>query len=131
MPRFLLLFLLASAGCRATVPTSAAHVESGVSVGDSFIRVVARPELYDGKRVQLVGYMNLEFEGNALYPSEEAWLHGQTADALWIDVEGMTAQPPFPRGWVLIEATFNGERHGHFGLFAGTLEHVTRMAASR
>ena len=53
----------------------------------------------------------LEFEGNALYLSEEQYLHGDAADAIWIDVEGMKIKPPF----------------SHFGLFAGTLESVTRL----
>ncbi len=73
--------------------------------------------------------MNLEFEGNGLYFSEEQYRHGGTADAIWIDVDGMKPSPPFARGWVIVEGSFNGERRGHFGMFAGTLEHITRMEA--
>ena len=137
----LLVFCLS---CSSKVAVTPAHVETAVGVGESFgvareghepvefppfIRVIARPELYHSKRIQLVGYMNLEFEGNALYLSEEQYLQGGPADALWIDVEAMKGKPPFARGWVVVEGTFNGERRGHFGMFAGTLEAITRLQA--
>src|SRR6266850_7297599 len=35
----------------------------------SLLELVARPELFDGKRVRVTGYVHLEFEGNALYLS--------------------------------------------------------------
>lgn len=135
-------FIIAAGACRTAVDLTPAHVETQIPVGESsgiahagdapvefppFGRVIARPELYHGKRIQLVGYMNLEFEGNAIYHSEEEYRHAQTADALWIDVEGMKPKPPFARGWVIVEGTFNAERRGHFGLFAGTVEKITRL----
>lgn len=138
------LFLVLCLSCRSTVDITPAHVETDVAVGESFgiaregdqpvefppfIRVVARPELYHSKRIQLIGYMNLEFEGNALYLSKEQYLHSESADALWIDVEGLKVKPPFARGWVIIEGTFNGERRGHLGMFAGTIESITRLQA--
>lgn len=141
-----LALLLAAVGCRSGVDLTPAHAEVDLPVSESFgigrsgdetiefppfVRVIARPELYDGKMIQLIGYMNLEFEGNGIYQSEELFKHGGSADALWLDVEGMRCKPPFSRGWVLIEGTFNGERRGHFGMYAGTLEKITRMDAWR
>ena len=140
-PAYVLCLLLSFLSCRPAVDVTPAHIETDVPVGESFgmtradepvefppfIRVIARPELYHQKQIQLVGYMNLEFEGNALYTSEEQYRHMQTADAIWIDVEGMKLKPPFARGWVIIQGKFNGERRGHFGMFAGTLETITRL----
>ena len=37
--------------------------------GPSLIELIARPELYDGKRVRVIGFVNLQFEGNGLYVS--------------------------------------------------------------
>jgi hypothetical protein len=96
-----------------------------------FVRVIARPELYHGKRISLIGYMNLEFEGNAIYHSEEEYRHAQSQDAIWLDVDGMKPKPPLARGWVIVEGTFNGERRGHLGSYAGTLERITRLDAWR
>jgi hypothetical protein len=33
----------------------------------SLIQLIATPERYHGKFVEVIGYMNLEFEGNAIY----------------------------------------------------------------
>jgi hypothetical protein len=138
-----LALAIALSGCRTAATLTPAHADMGeVSVSESaglarageaeiefppFGRVVARPELYHEKRVSLVGFINLEFEGNALYHTESEYRHAQTADAIWIDVEGLKTKPPFARGWVIVEGTFNGERRGHFGSFAGTLEKITRL----
>jgi hypothetical protein len=39
--------------------------------GPTVIQLLARPELYDGKRIQTIGFLHLEFEGNELVPSAE------------------------------------------------------------
>jgi hypothetical protein len=97
------------AACRSAVDLTPAHVEMPLPVGESgiaragdepvesppFGRVIARPELFHGKQISLVGYMSLEFEGNALFHSEEQYRHAQSADAIWIDVDGMKPKPPF------------------------------------
>jgi hypothetical protein len=77
----------------------------------------------------MIGFMNLEFEGNALYVSEEFFRHGATQDALWLDVEGMTVKPPFHQGYVIVQGTFDGERRGHLGMFAGTIQRIKRLEA--
>lgn len=111
------------------VGTTVAVPGSDAIEAPSFARLLARPELYHLKRLRLIGFLNLEFEGNALYHLEDEYRHSQDSDALWVDVEGMKAQPPFARGWVIVEGTFNGERRGHFTAFAGTLEKITRLEA--
>jgi hypothetical protein len=125
----------------SVVDVTPAHVGMSASAGEpicwnfaeggacsvSFIHLLAHPERYHGKRVQLIGYMRLEFEGNSLYLSRELYEHGGMHDALWIDVEGMTATPRFDEGWALIEGTFNAEARGHFGMFAGSVEKITRL----
>ncbi|RZA00012.1 MAG: hypothetical protein EOP47_15240 [Sphingobacteriaceae bacterium] len=37
----------------------------------SIIKLIADPEKYDKLRVRIVGYLNLEFEGNGLYLHKE------------------------------------------------------------
>ena len=76
------------AACRTAVDPTPAHAETRLPVGESsgiaragdepvefppFGRVIARPELYHEKRISFIGYMNLEFEGNAIYHSEEEY----------------------------------------------------------
>jgi hypothetical protein len=33
----------------------------------SLIQLIANPESYDGKKVRIIGFLRLEFEGDALY----------------------------------------------------------------
>lgn len=48
-------------------------VENTVEV--SMIRVIANPNLYDGKVVSLIGFLRIEPEGTALYLSSEDYQH--------------------------------------------------------
>ena len=41
----------------------------------SLVQLIATPERYDGKRVMVIGYLRLEFEGNALYLHSEDYRH--------------------------------------------------------
>jgi hypothetical protein len=52
--------------------------------GPSLLELITRPELYDGRRVHLVGWVNFAFEGNALYLSRGDWENGLTRSAVWI-----------------------------------------------
>ena len=100
----------------------------------SIVELIANPEVFNGKKVRLVGYMNLQFEGNALYLHAEDYKHGLSRNGLWLQV---------PKGWpdnakkcpsksyVLLEATFNATNTGHFGLYSGGLETITRCTRWR
>ncbi len=39
----------------------------GIYENTSLIRLIATPEKYDGKTIQVIGYLHLEFEGDAIY----------------------------------------------------------------
>jgi hypothetical protein len=93
----------------------------------SFIQLIARPETFNGKRIQVVGFVNLEFEGNALYLSEELQRHGNTRDAVWLDISDIARAPTFRRGYAYVQGTFTAGPGGHFGMFAGTLSKIQRL----
>jgi len=101
--------------------------------GPSLLELITRPEIYDGRRVRVIGFVNFEFEGNALYLSRSDWENGLTRSAVWIDPPPgfesdwgpARAQPN--RRYVIVEATFKADRRGHVNLFSGALEAVTRL----
>jgi hypothetical protein len=101
--------------------------------GPSMIELIARPELYDGKRVRVIGFVNFEFEGNGLYVSADDWRQNIYRNGVWINPPGgfgSDSGPPQRRPnqrYVIVEATFRGGRGGHFGMWSGTLEQVTRL----
>lgn len=95
----------------------------------SMIKLLANPDKYNGKKVMVEGYLNLEFEGNGLYFHKEDYNNGMSKNALWVDLnKPITAQAQKCKlNYVIIEATFDGNQGGHMDAYSGTLKDVTRV----
>ena len=100
----------------------------------SLLELIARPEAYDGKRVRVIGFVNFEFEGNAIYLSSSDWEHQVVANSVWVDPPAGFESDSGPakkqpnRRYVILDGTFNAHKRGHLGLVSGGLEHITRLA---
>lgn len=95
-------------------------------------QLLATPERYDGKLVRVKGVGNLEFEGNALYLSEQDWKHFTNA-AVWInlgDEISYEEAQKYNGKYVLVEGIFDQEDKGHMGLFHGAISDVSRYELS-
>ncbi|HYJ07200.1 MAG TPA: hypothetical protein VEX43_18875 [Chthoniobacterales bacterium] len=94
----------------------------------SMVQLIATPEKFDGKLVGVLGFLNLEFEGDALYLHREDLLQRLHKNAVWVDrteaIERDTKK--LNKHYVLIEGTFDARDHGHMGLFAGAIKDITR-----
>jgi len=95
-------------------------VPGGVILRVPLSRLLCQPERYHGKRVLVSGYVTLEFEGNRI-----CFASG-SPECLWLAVEGVR-DPGFRAAFASVEATFDGELRGHFGGYAGSLTHITRL----
>ena len=74
------LILLASvSGTPQGVPA-----ESFFAPQVSIVHLVANPEKYDGKRVQVFGYLHVRFEDSALYLSKDDADHLIGVNAVWV-----------------------------------------------
>ncbi len=98
--------------------------QNAVSV--SLVTLIANPDRYEGKIVRVIGFVQLEFEGNAIYLHEEDFRRAITENALWLDT------PKNFRGYesgsyAIIEGTFTSKQHGHMGMFSGEIMNVTRL----
>jgi hypothetical protein len=95
----------------------------------SWFNLLANPERFHGQVVQLVGFTNFGFESNTISFSREHALVGANADALWLDVEGLSVEEGqrCHRRYCLIEAVFDAENRGHLGCCAGTLRDIRRL----
>lgn len=95
-------------------------------------QLLATPERYDGKLVRVQGVGNLEFEGDALYLSEQDWKYCTDA-AVWIslgdDISYEEAQK-YNGKYVLVEGVFDQADKGHMGLFHGAIRDVSRYELS-
>ena len=99
-------------------------------VGDdrvSLVALIANPPAYDGRHVAVTGYLNLEFEGDALYLGKEAFDAFQTEDAIWLDGPKFggkgdrQARRALTRHWVTAYGVFRADRKGMGHSYAGTL----------
>jgi hypothetical protein len=96
----------------------------------SLAQLISNPNDYDRRFVRVIGFVRLEFEGNAIYLHQEDDKHGLTRNGLWLDVTDDIRQrrAEFDQKYVLLEGTFNAEEKGHMGLWSGMIENITRFA---
>jgi opacity protein-like surface antigen len=130
MRRFLLfagVTLLASAACLFADMV----IADGV-ISTSLIRVLAHPEKYDGKRIQLIGYYHSEFEESALYLTKDDATHLNTQNGVWIGGTAVNADTNrvnrVKEGFVRVIGTLSYEsKHGagHMGLWPAEVKDIT------
>ena len=105
-------------------------LESDYAVDVSIAELIATPERYHGVKVRLTAVGNLDFEGNYISASKEAW-ENYTNDRIWIELGEELALHAerlrrYNGEYVIIEGVFNMYDKGHFAMFQGALHHVTR-----
>jgi hypothetical protein len=107
----------------------AAMAVHAAPIDTSLINLIATPREFDGKSVRVIGFAHLEFEGNAIYLHRDDDNAGALKNGLWIDVEKI---PPAEQArlngrYVLVEDTFSMDNKGHFGLWSGSIQKITRV----
>lgn len=92
----------------------------------SLIQLIANPEKYDGKRVQVVGFLRLEFEGNALYLHEDDYKNGIYGNAIGIGVtkESKWSKDDVNMRYVMVVGTFSA---GKSNLHTGTIVKIINV----
>ncbi|MFY7867182.1 hypothetical protein, partial [Roseateles sp.] len=95
----------------------------------SLISLIATPKEFDGKRVRVMGFARLEFEGNAIYLHRDDYLQGITKNGLWLDVVPVSKKSALSTNnqYVIVEGVFSTKDGGHLGLWSGSIQRVTRM----
>lgn len=97
----------------------------------SLIRLISTPEKYDGKQIQVIGYLNLEFEGNAIYLHKEDYSKGIFNNGFWVNFSKEITEKKnlndYNQKYVIIVGTFDMNSRGHMGMFGGTIKNITRL----
>jgi hypothetical protein len=117
---FLLLLLLGSV-IRTACDTPSSNVEVV-----SLVQLIATPEKYDGKTVLVIGFLRLEFEGNALYLHAEDYQHSITQNSVWVVRNAIIngQGDALNMHYVMLGGTFDAEHKGHMGLSSGSLTNI-------
>ncbi len=122
---------IVDSGC---VKSDKLHMKRGTTSGFdysvSIVRLIANPEKYHNKKIQVTGYMNLEFEGDAIYLHKEDYEKSLLTNGFWVEFSHKLDKKEIQKlnkEYVLIEGTFDMNNHGHMGLFGGEIKEITRI----
>jgi hypothetical protein len=98
----------------------------------SIIQLIADPGRYENERVRLIGFLHLEFEGDALYLHREDHENAISQNAVWVDLPkwaGAECQRRVNDHYVLLEGVFHGADRGHMSMFSGAIGKLDRLEA--
>jgi hypothetical protein len=91
----------------------------------SIVQLIANGQKYDGKLVRVIGFLRLEFEGNALYLHREDYETSIMKNGIWVDVysETMKQSKTLNMHYVLLEGIFRAD---DLGSWSGTINKIRR-----
>ena len=98
----------------------------------SMINLIAAPDKFHNKTVILEGFLVLEFEGDAIYLSEEDAKHAISKNGIWLSIDYKNENKILEyykhnKSYVLVEGIFDAKSLGHGALFSGTLKEISRI----
>ena len=96
----------------------------------SMVQLIADPKRFDGQTVRVIGYLHLEFEGNAVYLHREDFERSILQNGIWIELTELQqkSSTKFNNGYVLVEGTFSASEKGHLDIWPGSLQRVSRLS---
>ena len=89
-----------------------------------FVRLLANPERYNGRKVRVSGFVTLAFEGTGLHLDRTSYEAGLRKNAIWLErPRWLNARDTqrLDRRNATVAGTFEAMNFGHYGLYAGTL----------
>ncbi|WP_183562594.1 hypothetical protein [Mucilaginibacter sp. SP1R1] len=97
----------------------------------SLINLIANPDKYNGKKIRVIGYLHLEFEGNALYLHKEDYDHAMNKNSIWVSIgpkhPEVSNLKQYSDHYVIMEGTYDSRMNGHMAMNSGSIKDVTRL----
>jgi len=93
----------------------------------SIVKLIAEPDRFNGKRVQVIGFAHLEFEDNGIYLSKEDYEYALTMNGLWLSMSklDLAKYKELSNSYLIVEGTFNAARKGQYNAFSGSMDNIT------
>ena len=90
----------------------------------SMIDLIANGEKYDGKLIQVGGFISLTWEDDALYFSKQDYAVQLTKNAIWLDIDESTEAKlkKYDQHYGYIVGTFSAKGCGHLCLYHGSIK---------
>ena len=92
----------------------------------SIVQLIANPDAFNGKKVCVIGYAIIEFEGNAIFLSEESAEHGVFKNSLSLSVNTEKYEK-FSEKYCIIEGIFDSALKRHWGGSSGGLKDIVKF----
>ncbi|SHN37833.1 hypothetical protein [Chitinophaga sp. CF418] len=107
------------------------HQQQDIPLNVSLAELIANPGKYDGKKIQVTGYLHLEFEGDAIYLRKEDYQKHITKNGFWVNFSPKLTRRIKPAhysdNYVTIIGTFNASKKGHMSMFSGTFDKIVKL----
>ncbi len=94
----------------------------------SIINLIATPEKYNGKTVLVDGFLNLDFEDNALYLHSEDYERALTVNSIIIKVKDDPELKKLDKKYVIIQGVFRSLGDLRYYRGHGYIENIERIA---
>ena len=97
----------------------------------SIIELIANPNKYHKKKVEVQGYFTNEFEGTAIYVSKNDFQTSIFKNGVYLyyakgAMQRFGIDPPF-QGYMTIVGIYNKDKKGSYNFFSGGFEEVISM----
>lgn len=111
-----------------TKPLRQNDLADGSPIHVSLVRLIADPERFRDRLVQVLGYLVFQFEGDAIFLHGDDALFRISANSLAVQVTpDMHGRKDSLGGYALLEGVFDPDMTGHRGAFpSGGLVHIRR-----
>ena len=92
----------------------------------SIVQLLANPEKFEGKLIEVRGFVRIEFEGDAIYLHKEDYEHGLYSNGMWLGTSECKRLDGtrFDVGYAMVVGRYTSKRRGHMGLWSGAIEEV-------
>jgi hypothetical protein len=119
----------------SSLPAHASEEPGTIKFGtdQSIVNLIATPERFDGKTVQVIGAIQIEFEGNMVCLHREDLDKSLLKNCLWVEPDyealGTTPQELAKRNgqYVILSGTFSKEVTGHMDCCSGAILNIDRL----
>jgi hypothetical protein len=92
--------------------------------------ILENPDVYESTHLQVVGYLNLDWEADAIYESKNDFTANK---GLWVHLNQFKFRGSnrLKGHFVVIDAEFDANDHGHENLWGGALKNITSIKRYR
>jgi|GEM_PF-4743144 len=93
--------------------------------------ILKNPDVYEGTHLQVVGYLHLDWEADAIYSKKSDLKNRHYKKGLWVHVNQFKFKhsSELKNRYVIIDAVFDANDHGSGHLWGGALKSITAIKA--